>query len=126
MATERSPNCRSSCSIWRKRNPERHETHGDRIEIGLEAPRVSAAVRHNDAAFDDMERQLCKTAWLAGGDFGFADNWMIPYKNRLSVICMDSLWTRNRPNVTECFERMKARPSYENSVLDCMTGEDRE
>ena len=77
----------------------------------LEAPRVEAAIRHCDVASDDMERQFCETSWLAGRDFGFADNCMIPYYKRLSLICMDSLCTRNRPNVTECFERMEARPS---------------
>ncbi|HCH57276.1 MAG TPA: hypothetical protein DEV64_09325 [Rhodospirillaceae bacterium] len=92
----------------------------------LEAPRVDAAIRHYDPAFDDMERQFCETAWLAGRGFGFADNCMIPHEKRLSLICMDSLCTRNRPNVTECFERMEARPSYENAVPDCMTGEDHE
>ena len=51
---------------------------------------------------------------------------MIPCEKRLSLICMDRLCTRNRPNVTECFWRMEARPSYENAVLDCMTGEDHE
>ena len=44
-----------------------------------EAPCVGAAVIHYDTAFDDIERQLWETAWLAGRDFGFADNCMIPY-----------------------------------------------
>ena len=43
-----------------------------------EAPRVKAAIRYYDAAFDDMERQFCETAWLGERDFGFADNCMIP------------------------------------------------
>ena len=47
-----------------------------------------------------MERQLDDTKWLSGRNFGFADICMIPYVNRLSLIAMDSLWTRNRPNVT--------------------------
>lgn len=110
----------------RNSNWERGEIWRDCIEMVPEAPRVEAAIRHYDAAFDDMERKFCETAWLGGRDFGFADNCMIPYEKRLSMIYMDSLCTRDRPNVTECFERMEARPSYENAVLDCMTGEDHE
>ena len=51
---------------------------------------------------------------------------MIPCEKRLSLICMNSLCNRNRPNATECIERMKVRPTYQNAVLDCMTGEDHE
>ena len=51
---------------------------GETIEMVPEAPRVKAAIRYYDAAFDDMERQFCETAWLGERDFGFADNCMIP------------------------------------------------
>ena len=74
-----------------------------------EAPRVEAAIRHYDAAFDDMERKFCETAWPGGRDFGVADNCMIPYEKRLSLICMDSLapaTARTSQNVS----RMEARP----------------
>ena len=39
-------------------NWERGEIQPDCIEMGLEAPRGGAAIRHYDAAFDDKERQL--------------------------------------------------------------------
>ena len=94
--------------------------------MGLEAPRVGAAIKQYDAAFDDMESQLAETEWLAGREIGFADICMIPYVNRLELICMDSLWTRNRPNVSDWFERVKTRPSYREAVLDWMTEDDHE
>ena len=65
-----------------------------------------------------MESQLAETELLPGRDFGVADICMISYVNRLELICMDSLWTRNRPNVSDWFERVKARPSYGEAVLD--------
>ena len=50
----------------RNPNPERREIQRDYVEMGLEAPRVGAAVKQYDAAFDDMERQLSETTWLGG------------------------------------------------------------
>lgn len=108
----------------RNPNPERREIQRDCIEMGLDAPRVGAAVRQYDAAFDDMERQLSEKPWLGGRDFGFADICMIPYVNRLSLICMDSLWTRNRPNVSDWFDRVQARPSYEDAIVKWTTEDD--
>lgn len=37
---------------------------------------------------------------------------------------MDSLWTRNRPNVTDWFERVMARPSFREAVTRWMTDDD--
>ena len=52
----------------RNSNWERGEIWRDCIEMVLR-PRVEAAIRHYDAAFDDMERKFCETAWLGGRDF---------------------------------------------------------
>lgn len=108
------------------RNPnlERREIQRECIEQGLGAPRVGPVVKQYDDAFADMERQLGKTRWLAGDDFGFADICMVPYVNRLSLICMDGLWTRNRPRVTEWFADVQARPSFEDAIVRWMTDED--
>ena len=102
----------------RNPKPERRETKPDCIEMGLEAPRVGAAMKQYDDAFDELESQLAETEWLPGRDFGIADICMIPYVNRLELICMDSLWTRNRPNVRDWFERIKTRSSCGEAVLD--------
>ena len=105
-------------------NPERRAIQRDCIELGLDAPRVGAVVKQYDEAFADMERQLDDTKWLSGRNFGFADICMIPYVNRLSLIAMDSLWTRNRPNVTAWFDRVKARLSFQEAVTQWMTDDD--
>ena len=110
----------------RNPNPERRAIQRDCIEQGLDAPRVGTVVRQYNEAFADMERQLAETKWLSGRDFGLADICMIPYVNRLSLICMDSLWTRDRPKVTDWFERVKARPSYHEAVVQWMTDDDHE
>lgn len=108
----------------RNPNPERRAIQRDCIEHGLDAPRVGAVVKQYNEAFADMERQLDGMKWLSGRDFGLADICMVPYVNRLSLICMDSLWTRERPNVTDWFERVKARPSYQEAIVDWMTEDD--
>ena len=81
-------------------------------------------MKQYDEAFADMERQLDDMKWLSGRDFGLADICMIPYVNRLSLIAMDSLWTRNRPNVTDWFARVQARPSFQEAVTRWMTDDD--
>ena len=108
----------------RNPDPERREIQRDCIEQGLDAARVVAAVRQYDAAFADMERQLGETRWLAGNEFGFADICLIPYVNRLSLICMDSMWTRNRPRVRRWFEKVQARPSFQLAIVRWMTDDD--
>jgi glutathione S-transferase len=108
----------------RNPNAERRAIQRDCIEHGLDAPRVGTVVKQYDEAFADMERQLDDMKWLSGRDFGLADICMIPYVNRLSLIAMDSLWTRNRPNVTDWFERVMARPSFQEAVTRWMTDDD--
>ena len=69
-------------------NWERGEIQPDCIEMGLEAPRGNAAINLRRRLRRQGTPALTK-AWLAGRDFAFADNCMIPCEKRLGLICMD-------------------------------------
>lgn len=55
--------------------------------------------------------------WLAGDSFSLADVAMTPYVNRLDMLGMAPMWERERPNVTNWFERIKARPAFKPALL---------
>jgi glutathione S-transferase len=79
---------------------------------------VDKAFRLYDSFLQKMDDKLESSRWLAGPSFSLADTALTPYVTRLDMLGMAEMWTRNRPYLTDWFERIKARPSYQPQLRD--------
>ena len=90
----------------------------DIVDKGLDAPGVAQKFRMYERYLQKMEDALQKGPWLVGGSFSIADISLTPYVNRLDMLGMSEMWTGSRPRLTDWFERIKARPTFEPCFLD--------
>ncbi len=88
------------------------------VTLGFDAPGLAATFRLYDSYLHKMEIALAGRPWLAGGSFSLADIAITPYVNRLDMLGMSAMWTRRRPQVTDWFARIKARPPFKPAFLD--------
>lgn len=89
------------------------------IELGFDAPEVAAKFRLYMTYLDKMEKALARGPWLTGETYSLADIGMTPYVNRLAMMSMSGLWEDGvRPRLAEWFERVRGRPTFQQSVLD--------
>jgi len=95
-----------------------HARKKEIVREGLKAPGVDATFRLYDRYLQKMDDVLCERHWLAGDEFSLADIGLTPYVNRLDMLGMSEMWTRDRPRLTDWFERVKQRPSFQPSFLD--------
>jgi len=105
-------------------NPATRERQRAAIEMGMNAPAAVQALQFYDKALTDMENQLAQRPWLGGNAFSLADAAVTPYINRFTMLGLSNMWTGARPRVTDWFERIKARPSFQKAVMDFMTADD--
>ncbi len=97
--------------------PEVVRKENDRINIkkGLDSPLLPLAVGYFRRVFEDMNKTLGDSPWLAGKTFSLADISLGVYVTRLKSFQMAPLW-RNLNHLNEWYERFIARPSYEEGV----------
>jgi glutathione S-transferase len=97
--------------------PVEHARRRQRLEAGIEHPDASAAMLVYDRFLGDMETQLARTPWLAGARFSLAEVGVIPYINRLDMLQLSALWTKKRLHLTDWWQRVKARPTFEPALF---------
>jgi len=96
--------------------PVPNETLHDLLaKSGLSAAVVGASLRSFDRAIGDMQTTLQQSPWLVGDSPSLADIAFAPYLTRLNCLQLDWLWEA-RPSVSDWFDRIRARPSYEEAV----------
>jgi glutathione S-transferase len=88
-----------------------------RLETGIEDADATTAIRVFDQFFSDMENALSRRLWLAGERFSLAEVGVIPFVNRIDMLCLSGMWTESRPNLTGWWERIKARPMFQGAML---------
>ena len=93
---------------------------------GIEAPHVATALRNYDKYIGEMEETLALSSYLAGDDYSLADAAATAYLNRAAMLAMDCLWLNNRPRVTNWFERIRQRPSFQDAITKYLSDVDRE
>jgi len=93
---------------------------------GIEAPHVATALRNYDKYIGEMEGTLAQSAYLAGDKYSLADAAATAYINRAAMLAMDYLWLNSRPCVTNWFERVRQRPSFEDAITKYLSEVDRE
>ncbi len=87
-------------------------------EHGVKAPEVAAAIKTFIAVFKGMEDRLQNHTWLAGPDLSLADIAAMPYVLRIDHLgLMPLLESPDLPLLAAWYERIKARPSFEEGVI---------
>ncbi|MBT3916949.1 MAG: glutathione S-transferase family protein [Rhodospirillaceae bacterium] len=87
-----------------------------RLENGVTPEEEAFAEQRLAEAMDKIEETLSKSAWLAGDEFTLADIAIAPFIERFEANNMDALMDfSKRPKVGEWWERVQARPSYQEA-----------
>jgi glutathione S-transferase len=107
-------------------NPATRARQRAAIEQGMDAPDAVQALQFYEKALTDMEALLAHQAWLAGDVYSLADAAVTPYINRFTMLGLSSMWSETRPRVTDWFERIKARPSYQKAIGAFVSDKDME
>jgi glutathione S-transferase len=98
-------------------NPAVRHRQRQAIEMGLDAPDVCVALKAFHQTFEQMEEALSANPWLAGSQWSAADAAMTPYADRAESLGFLTLWEKSRPHVAEWCSRIRARPSYQATVV---------
>lgn len=101
--------------LAKKPVPEHRERSRDRVVNGVKSKLFPPALARMDKMVADMETQLTETPWLAGASYSLADAGFTPYVNRLDQLQLSPLWA-DRPHVTDWYDRVRARPSFETAT----------
>lgn len=108
------------------RNPDLRDRQLLAVMRGLDAPQVPSAAAAFDYVFGEMEEALRRTTFLVGDAYSLADAALTPYVLRAQLLGMAAFWVDSRSKLTSWFERVRARPSFEEAVAGVMTDADRE
>jgi glutathione S-transferase len=106
-------------------NPDYRERQRLSIAQGLAAPHVAQALKNYDKYIGEMEEALGKHPYLAGAQYTLADAAATPYIFRAEAIGLDGLWRGRRPKVTEWYQRVRGRTSFEQAVIAPISAADR-
>ena len=106
-------------------NPEYRERQRLSIAEGLAAPHVATALKNYDKYIGEMEEALVQHPYLAGPQYTLADAAATPYIFRAEAIGLDGLWRGRRPKVTEWYQRVRGRESFEKAVVAPISAADR-
>ena len=83
------------------------------LELGFESPNFSPALFELDRMLDDMEAALGQYEWLANATYSLADAALTPFVERLDELNFADMWEGSRPAVTDWWDRIKTRESYD-------------
>lgn len=104
---------------------QRTEYKRDVALHGLESKYVRDAVANHMKLLTLMDTTLASgSAWLAGNSFSLADAAVVPYMLRLDLLKLGRMWER-LPRIQDWYERMRARSSVKQELLERMRPEDR-
>jgi glutathione S-transferase len=98
-------------------DPRDREARRSVIERGVEAPEFAGAFRKMLDLLDAVDAALASGDWLSGSAFGLADAAILPYVLRLDHLAMTPLLASEvRPALSDWYDRVRARPSFETAV----------
>lgn len=103
--------------------PNRAEYKRDVTERGLESGYVVESVKHHEKLLSGIEESTRTGAYLAGHVYSLADAAVIPYIARLELLGLDKMWA-DRPGVSSWWQRVRNRPSTEETIWKRMTDAD--
>ena len=97
-----------------------------RLEVGVSVEEEDEAYAKLDYLLDQMEQRLAGGPWIAGRSFTLADVAMAPMVNRIEVLARpEMIAPARRPKVADWWQRIQARPGYQDRVLVQESGHQR-
>ena len=93
----------------------RRERSRDYILRGIESSYFRPALMRFEKLWKDIEKALEEHKWLAGNTYSLADIAYTPYITRFEHLQFMGV-LKNRPNLSNWYDRIKARPSYEEAL----------
>jgi glutathione S-transferase len=103
--------------------PRRADYKRDVTAHGLDSHYVAESVKLHGKLLDWIDEAMQSGPYLAGDAYSLADAAVIPYVLRLELLHLTNLWERRR-GVAQWWERMRARPSTVDTILNRMTDAD--
>jgi glutathione S-transferase len=103
--------------------PKRADYKRDVTAHGLDSVYVTESVKSHEKLLGWMEESLRSGAYLAGDAYSLADIAVIPYVLRLELLGLEKMWA-TRSGVAGWWDRMRKRPSTEQTILARMTAGD--
>jgi glutathione S-transferase len=97
-------------------DPSRRAKFHELMETGIESKSVFEALVTFARQFNDMEKALANGPWLMGDQFTLADAGLMSFFYRLEMLQIAGLWEEHFPRVSEWFEQVRARPSFEDAI----------
>ncbi len=95
------------------------------LEMGFDSPNFAPSMFNLDQMLEDMEASLNRYEWLADSEYTLADAALTPFLERLDELSFSGLWEESRPAVTDWWDRIKSRDSYDQ-VLGTAPNPERE
>ena len=103
-------------------DPKRYDRGKSTFEIGVESPFVKYSVYAFEAAFQNIEAKLNDgRKWLIKEHYSLADLGLTPYLARLEYLDLLDVWTQDKLNTNNWWQRIKQRPSYAKAISDPLT-----
>lgn len=93
------------------------------VEDGLNSAMGKEATKNFQKLLQWIQESTERGLWLAGPDFSLADIAAIPYVVRLEMLKLSPMW-KDKPGVSEWWQRVKARPSYESAITKWLRPQD--
>jgi glutathione S-transferase len=82
---------------------------------GFKKEDVEASIEQMRNTCARMNAALERGPWLLGTQYTLADIIVAPLIDRMSDLGMSSIWEASFPRVTDWYERMKARPAFQQT-----------
>jgi glutathione S-transferase len=82
---------------------------------GFKKEDVQASLEQIGNTCSRMSAALEKGPWLLGDQYTLADIIVAPLIDRMADLGMDYIWTEKFPRVADWYERMKARPAFQQT-----------
>ncbi len=98
-------------------DPARRARSKAAIERGMDAEQFAEAVLRVRRLYDDFERALADSTWLAGDSYSLADIAYSPYVLRFDQLGFGDLVVE-RPHVSDWQKRLFARSGFKAGVVD--------
>ena len=96
-------------------DPVRRARSYDLMFSGKEPDQFAPAILRFEKLFSAMEKTLADGPWLAGDGYSLADIAYTPYLTRYDHLQLLGVLDK-RPRLADWYERIKARPSYDEAL----------
>jgi glutathione S-transferase len=103
--------------------PKRAEYKRDVTAHGLDSAYAAEALKHHEKLLDWIEGAVKSGPYLAGDGFSLAEAGVIPYMARLELLKLAPMWEK-RPGVRAWWERVRQRPSTQQTLYQRMSDAD--